>query len=641
MQRTIRIFLVIGLLCVMRVEPTQAQDQKTLKPCTLILGANADESTGKSEAALCGTFAVPEDWSTPSGAKLDIHVTVLPAREKTSAPPIFHLEGGPGASASLQYKHIWFTAYNDLRRDHDLVLIDQRGTGDSASLQCSEVQGNALSDLGKGGDTGSTADEVAKLQACLKRVMSGPKPLDPAHFTSAALADDTNAIRQALGYDKIDIYGSSYGTWLAQVYAQRHGESVHAMVLDGTVGPWNHAFLRAGVDADAALAKAFDLCKQDSTCNTKYPNLPDRLKKVLATLEKNSASSTGLGVLTKKSYPVVMTSDRLLQALQALVSNGSTIGSLPEAIVQAEQNNFTTLAAVLVSQAEQEGDNSVGLYWSIVCAENVAFYTEEQLKQAATGGEFGSFKSYVEGLTAICKAWRSAELSAEDVAAPRSKVPILLLAGDFDPITPPAFAQETASRFANSTVATFAYQGHGVMPFSKCGQNLTRTFFADPTKTLDIACAANDPKPVFAGTYALPKLTDYTDSASGQKVKIPQGWTQQASKGDSPMLFFDSSDGQTLGIAILRGDKAKIDPESLISAQYTNVFRQINYSQASITINQYVVDTPDQVYTAVLLVLPPQLNGAMRVLWYAAPPNMFSAAFEAVLLVMMAPLMTM
>src|SRR5262249_13909148 len=151
--------------------------------------------------------------------------------------PIFHFEGGPGASAITNFGQTFFGAYRDLRQDHDVVLVDQRGTGLSSSIQCTEATDKALEDLGKPEESDEgTATFITRLTACLNRLSA---TTDPAFYTSTVLADDTDAVRAALGYDQIDVIGVSYGTWLGQIYLRRHGEHVHAMVLDSLAGPWN------------------------------------------------------------------------------------------------------------------------------------------------------------------------------------------------------------------------------------------------------------------------------------------------------------------------------------------------------------------------------------------------------------------
>ncbi len=641
MRRILILAVICALLVPANAVSTNAQGQNpkklALEPCKLALGFGKDTTDTDAQ---CGTYAVPEDWSKPDGRKLNIHVTVLPAPNASAKrAPIFHFEGGPGAAASKQFANVWFGAYTHLRENHDIVLIDQRGTGQSASLQCTEITETALADLAV---TKPDVSELDKLQTCLKRIV----PIaDPVNVTSLALAADTNAIREALGYDKINIFGTSYGTWLAQFYAARYANTINAMVLEGTVGPWDEPFLSAGLSAEGALRRAFATCEQDAVCNKAFPNLQERFLALLASLKNKPVSTSGLSALNLKAYPIIVTPERFVDGLTALISQGITLGAIPQIIAQAEAGTFTTLAAALVAAAEQSDAVSLGMYWSITCAEMFAFYSKAKIDDAIKLADKSLFqigKEFLSAAPVICRTWRSAELSPAEVSAPSVDVPLLLMAGAFDPVTPPIYAQNTAKRFKNSTLATFAYQGHGILPMSKCAQNLAQRFFEAPTAKLDISCAANDPKPVFSGTYSLPKLIAYTDPKSGAVVKIPDGWARQPNKIDGPMLFFAGDGQQFLGIESLKNtdpDLARQEAEAAAAVQYGTLIKQASLSQSGIVINQYSIDGPDQLLTGVLVVIPP-LSGTTRILWYAAPNNVFNATFEAIFSVMLIALMT-
>src|SRR5260221_4650469 len=118
--------------------------------------------------ALCTLVQVPEDYANPSGKQLDLHVTVLRATsDKKKAEPTFHFEGGPGASAIQNFGQTFYGAYRLLRQDHDVVLIDQRGTGLSSSLQCTEVTDQALADLNKDqSDDEGSASFIQQMADC-------------------------------------------------------------------------------------------------------------------------------------------------------------------------------------------------------------------------------------------------------------------------------------------------------------------------------------------------------------------------------------------------------------------------------------------------------------------------------------------
>lgn len=594
-----------------------------LDPCKFSVGIG---SAKHDIDAQCGVLQVPEDRGKLDGRKLDIHFVFLAATKPgAKGLPLFHFEGGPGGSAISGFGEAWFSAFRAIRENHDVVLIDQRGTGQSASLQCTEITDAELGDLAKPlSDSESESLGLDRLSACLDRLSATN---DPAFYTSTIMADDTDAVRAALGYDQIDVFSNSYGTWLAQIYLGRHGEHVHAMVLDSTVGPWNNYLLSASQSSEAALNKVFDLCKADALCNKTYPDLPGQLQTALDTLDKKPVTASATSDLSGKTYPVAMTSSRLLSAIQAMLYQSANDGVIPQAISQAAQGNYLLTASTLVSYSEQTGDVSLGLYYSVHCSETAPFLTNTGSKPAK-GRFFGRSGDDVEQLAKICKVWRSAELDKADVAPVKSDRPVLILSGALDPITPVSFADETHNRLSNSTLAKFPYQAHGPTVGSKCAQNMIASFFDAPDRKLDTSCTAQDVKPIFLGAY---KVESAAFSNSKFSATIPKGWTLQADASNGLMTFFASPDSsQLLGIGIFKGTKladAQHNALDAIARVYGPVEVQQELSQSAIIFTIKIVihslDRPDQVNLGMLLIR--QSGKDSQVVWQAAPSNIFQA----------------
>lgn len=629
----IRWALLLALVLMsLPVATSNAQSSIDLQNCDLQVGIG--EITHPM-SALCGTLEVPEDWSDPTGHKLSLYLVVVPKRNPTSTlPPIFHLEGGPGASAVEQFVQAWNFAYYDLNENHDLILLDQRGTGKSNSLLCYEIFDHALSDLAEIRTPEQEKEiQLGRMEACLTRLSA---EVDPANFTSEALARDTDAVRAALGYERIYLYGSSYGTWLAQFIIRMFPDRIAGAGLEGTVGPWDNPWIRIAQNYDAALDKIIALCSADPACAKAHPDLREKLTSILEGLDKLPPTVSGTSSLSGKSYPVVMTSERFLTALQVAINSGPSAGLVPQMISQAENRVFTLPASLVITSAELP--ISDGMYWSVVCSETVAFYTEAQISAAKTGGYYGASDRLIDQLVAGCQNWRSAELDSGDVAPPTTNTPILILTGSLDSQTPSVFARETAARFENSTLAVFPYQGHGVLPYSRCAQNLAAAFFADPgaVKRLDTSCAAHDLMPVFSGAFEV-SFAEQPDPRSGRTYALPKGWTPRPSAAEGSLSFFFSPEGtSSIGIGRLNQE---VDEEVLrrleaeLSAQYEGrISLQASLKTFGTLILQYAVTTPDELYTGALVVLGGSIAGGESVLmWYAAPGNSFSATFESIL----------
>jgi pimeloyl-ACP methyl ester carboxylesterase len=631
--RKLTLLLILATLLVASIgqpTPTQAQTPPlTLKECTFPLGVGSKKT---EIPAQCATLSVLEDRKNPNGHKIDIPIYVLPPTTPgAKGLPIFHLEGGPGGSAINGFGQSWFLAYSAFRKDHPVVVFDQRGIGKSGSLQCTEVTDEALKDLAL--TPASAVEEsnqsLGRIAACLQRLS---KTADPQFYTSTAAADDMDEIRLALGYDQILVFGNSYGTWLGQYYLKLHGEHVAGMVLDSVTGPWNRPDLLAAASGQASLDKIIKLCEADPLCNQTYPNLHAKLDEALAQLEKAPVKTSGVSGITAKTYPVGMTADRLRSTLFMMLYSTSNSVLIPQAITEAARGIYQFPATVLASQAEEAAEFiSYGLNLSVTCAESVPFFTDELIAQYATEsfllGSKDDYKESFKPQIAACKAWRSAELSEADVAPITSNRPVLILSGNLDPITPVAFGEETQKRLKNSTLVVLPYQGHGVIIGSKCAQDVTAAFFNNPTGKIDASCTKDDLVPLFTGAIK-PEFEPLNDPKASVTGIFPKGWKQEPG---APLSFATSPDGlQLAAIGVYKDTDEKTARAAVLKAlaeKYGAVAIQQEITQdlliVRITVIAHGLERPNQSTLGILYIRPDGKN--VLVAWQAAPLNWFQA----------------
>lgn len=174
----------------------------------------------------CGEVEVEENRESPNGRTLKLRIAVARSTSRTpEADPVFLLAGGPGQGAAALAPMI-LHKFDAIRSERDLVFVDVRGTGSSAPLACDVEDPEDLEQvLG-------AAFEYDELADCLERY---DDDLDLRQYTSAAMADDLDEIRAALGYERVNILAISYGTALAQVWIRRHGDRIRSAVFDGVV----------------------------------------------------------------------------------------------------------------------------------------------------------------------------------------------------------------------------------------------------------------------------------------------------------------------------------------------------------------------------------------------------------------------
>lgn len=242
--------------------------QVTLAPCPI---------EGVPGEARCGTLRVWENRETRQGRQIDLAIIVLPATgPNRQLDPFFMLSGGPGDAPSFNAR-FFSRAFHEARRSRDLVLVDLRGTGRSGALTCPE-----LAKPGPSGIFDPDLLSVPAVKACRARL---EQSADLRLYTTAIAVDDLDEVRQALSYRQINLYGTSYGSRVAQVYMQRHPASLRAVTIKGIVppsmaSPESHA--RAG---EAAWTNLVTRCMKDANCARTFPTVDADFRQLLARLD--------------------------------------------------------------------------------------------------------------------------------------------------------------------------------------------------------------------------------------------------------------------------------------------------------------------------------------------------------------------
>jgi pimeloyl-ACP methyl ester carboxylesterase len=419
-------------------------------------------------AAQCGSLEVPEDHSTPGGKQIAIHFAVLPAVSRTPKPdPLVLLAGGPGEAGTQAFVSL-LPAFERINQHRAIILVDQRGTGQSNALTCAAEEVNK-----------PEADTQAELRRCLESL-----PSDPRFYTTTQAAADLEALRQALGYTRINVYGASYGTRLALEYARRYPEATRSLILDGvvpldwTLGP------DASADAQRALDLVFNRCSAEPECSAYFPGVADQFRRLLASLEQSPLKVTIPHPSTHEATEIEWNSEILANGVRLLSYTPETAALLPLLIHTAAQGNVTPLAAQAYTAQENLSQAlNLGLYFSVICAEDAPFIPASQTGNGYLG------QAVIEGILEACAVWPQAEIPADFKKPLTADIPTLLLSGEADPVTPPENAKQAAKTLSNSLLVTFPGQGH-INVIRGCAPDLVRRFLeAGATTGLDTRCA--------------------------------------------------------------------------------------------------------------------------------------------------------
>jgi pimeloyl-ACP methyl ester carboxylesterase len=438
--------------------------------------------------ARCGKLAVPEDPSAPGGRTVDLFVARVPSLSSTPRPdPLVLIAGGPGESTVDMYLQLK-GAFEPARRERDVILVDQRGTGRSAGgFDCGIPDELSL-------DTTGDARLAKYIDQCLRELEH-----DPRFYTTSVAVQDLDRVRAALGLEQWNVYGVSYGTRVAQHYLRRFPEHARSVVLDGVVPPELALGPDIAREAQRALDRIFARCAADESCNAHFPSLPTEFRELLARLDKEPvtvaspyATDTGAAAAAE---PGKFAAPQLRALVRLLSYNAGTVALLPAMLHEAHEGDYAPLANQTSTTLRRLPESlSFPMSNAVVCTEDAPF--------ALAGSREGLDATYlgttiVDALAEICAKWPAGAIDADLKKPLVSDRPVLLLSGSNDPITPPEYAARAAATRAHATQLVGKDQGHGQIAVG-CVPRLLRTFLEHPEQPLDAAClAAEPPTPFF------------------------------------------------------------------------------------------------------------------------------------------------
>lgn len=480
--------LALGALSGCGEARREASPTLALRPCWL---------PGVDDQARCGTLEVFEDREARKGRTIKLRVAVVPALAASPEPdPVFVLAGGPGQSAISVARAILPVAER-LRRSRDLVLVDQRGTGDSHALPCELVNPEApLADKFK-----STIDP-ATIRGCLDKLDA-----DPRLYTTDIAMDDLDEARAALGYATVNLWGTSYGTRAGLVYLRQHPDRVRSAVLDGVAPMSLYLPLSMARDAERAIGLLFAHCSNDPACARAYPDLEPRFRAFLAALADKPLTARVAHPKTGKIEEVTIDRDGFAGALRGLLYAPEVSALVPLVLDQAmrgEVGPFVTATVGLASGIDET--MSVGMFFSVVCSEDAPFFDDAALLRESQGTFVGP--GPLRAMVAPCALWprRALPKGYRDPVA--SDKPVLLLSGELDPVTPPSWAAEAKKTLPNALALDVDGVGHNTTGLG-CVRKLMADFIQKGARfreldlpALDAECAHALRRPAFFTSYA-------------------------------------------------------------------------------------------------------------------------------------------
>jgi pimeloyl-ACP methyl ester carboxylesterase len=439
--------------------------------------------------ARCGTFTVFENRAAKSGRQIALNVAVLPALNKDHAlDPVFILAGGPGGDIIGEYMGGMPDAFvTAIRAKRDIVLVDQRGTGGSHALPCDFFPPS--------GDVQQFFGSFAPLEVVRACRAALSKEADLTQYSTPIAMDDLDDVRAALGYDRINLHGGSYGSRAAMIYMRQHPTHVRSVFLEGVVPPGDKQPLPRARGTQHALDRLIDDCAADKVCHQAYPDVRADLNKILADLEKQPAKIQVLNPATRKMETMELTRDGLADRLDISLYSPVNARVMPYLFNQGAQGNLGPLASFVAQNVfRMESAIARGMWFSVMCAEDVQWINDTDIAKETAGTFMGPLR--VNQARAACKEWPLAKISVDYLKPIDSTIPVLMVSGDADPATPPWLAVAAAKHLPNSRHVIVNFGAHGVP--GPCMDHLIENFFdAGSAKSLDTSCVDDVRRPAF------------------------------------------------------------------------------------------------------------------------------------------------
>lgn len=440
----------------------------------------------------CGYLVVPEDRSQPGGRLIRIHVVIFKSTSPNPAPdPVIYIAGGAGTNQLDSHEYYLTHGGDEILKTRDYIMFNQRGGQyNEPSLHCrgeaDQLWSFARQNLSR---EETQAQHIAFLLECHDRFVE--QGINLSAYNTAETAADINDLRIALGYDQVNLYGTSSGSRTALSVMHYHPEGVRSAILDSVFPP------QATIDEDTApnvyraFKAVFDACLSDPYCRENYPDLERTFFQAASDLnadpvelefDRGSASIDGFD---------------FIRGLTMHLYSAASIPKLPKWIYQASNRDLSNLKYAIASIKFEEFSGN-GVIHSLLCHEEIPFESHERSLALAADLPPLLREAWVTPFQFnLCESWQSGQADPIENSAITSDIPALVLAGEFDPVTPPAWSRLAAETLSNSFFYEFPGLAHGIMRADACGLEIGLQFLDDPLTEPDSSCIADLPGVVF------------------------------------------------------------------------------------------------------------------------------------------------
>lgn len=429
------------------------------------------DNGGVKLKAECATLSVAENRENTS-RMIDLNIALIRSKAtEKSNDPVIMLAGGPGQSAVESYIGV-ASAFRKILRNRDVILVDQRGTGKSNPLKC-EFDESLQEKL-----LGDPELIYPELEKCVENLDA-----DTRFYTTTESIKDLEEVRQAMKIEKWNLIGISYGSRKALTYMKLFPDAIRSVIIDGVVPQQEPLAASHEQNLINALRKQFEQCQEQPACQEAFGDVEKQMWELLARVEQEEPVIRLQNFNTGEYEELTLNKDSVAMAIRMFSYSASSMNLLPLMINKANNGQLETIAsqANMINNMMQQNMTNVEL--SILCAEDMPFYPEFTDQNGPT--LFGS--DFLEKTKKTCDYWPHIRADASFKDPVKSDIPVLLLSGELDPVTPPEFAEIAMQTLTKSQHLIAKGQGHNVFPMG-CIPDIITAFFKDPEKELDTEC---------------------------------------------------------------------------------------------------------------------------------------------------------
>jgi pimeloyl-ACP methyl ester carboxylesterase len=442
--------------------------------------------------AQCTTIAVPENPGDPDGRQIDLALAWIPVDGEAEPDPVFFIAGGPGQSARDSYPMV-APAFGDIHRARHILLLDQRGTGASHLLNCEDTEemeaALSMEDF-------SPERVRAWTERCRDTLV---ERADLRFYGTGEAIADIDHVRRLVGAEQINLIGVSYGTRVAQQYAKTYPAHTRTVVLDSVVPdslPLGNEHAR---NLQEALEAQFARCRETPACVEAFGDPVEKLAAARARFQDAAQATVRYREPTRGEWvDEAPTIHQLSGVLRMYAYTPLTASLLPLLVHQsASGDDAAILAMARMMMRDIGGQMAFGMQLSVICTEDA-----DELVRDPGNADTLLGDGFIDFLDTQCAVWPRGTRAANFREPLSGALPVLLISGEFDPVTPPRYGDDVAAHLDNARHLVLKGQGHSLLTAGCMPKLIAQFIERGDTSDLDAECLDRlAAPPPFSGLY--------------------------------------------------------------------------------------------------------------------------------------------